>query len=179
MAIGIKSGGVDLDALFATRVSAKRADVGYRAAGVDISNRFETIGASTPIANTGLKSAGVDLAQLFKGIGGVLSASVAPTSAGGSCNRSTVGNCTVTTTSVTVTPAGGTPPYSYAWELVSGSGANETAFNNPVTAFTRAGAAQNPTNTLIGAMRCKVTDNLGAIAYTANVTITTNHTLSA
>lgn len=58
----------DLDALFKARTTAKRSDINYRVAGVDISNRFEQIGASTPIANTGFKYGGTDLAQLFKNI---------------------------------------------------------------------------------------------------------------
>lgn len=62
------SGRGDLDALFLARVSAKRADVGLRVAGVDLSNRFEPIGAGTPIAATGFRSGGTDLASLFRSI---------------------------------------------------------------------------------------------------------------
>jgi len=63
----IVSGRGDLDALFALRVSAQRADVGYKVANVDLSNRYEQIGASTPIVATGFKTGGTDLASLFKG----------------------------------------------------------------------------------------------------------------
>lgn len=63
------SGRGDLDALFLARVNAKRADVGFQVAGVDISNRYEPIGAGTPIAATGFKSGGTDLASLFRNIG--------------------------------------------------------------------------------------------------------------
>jgi hypothetical protein len=62
------SGRGDLDSLFMARVNAKRADVGYKVAGVDISNRYEPIGNGTPIAATGYKSGGVDLASLFRNI---------------------------------------------------------------------------------------------------------------
>jgi hypothetical protein len=68
MASGLKKAGVDLDTLLMARVNAKRADVGLRVAGVDISNRYETIGGASPIAATGFKSAGVDLASLFRNI---------------------------------------------------------------------------------------------------------------
>lgn len=70
------SGRGDLDALFAGRVSAKRGDVVYQVAGVDISNRYEPIGASTPIAATVFKYQGTDLANLFMGI---YTVSVSPT----------------------------------------------------------------------------------------------------
>jgi hypothetical protein len=62
----------DLDALLMARVNAKRADVGYAVAGVDISNRYEPIGNGTPIAATGFKSGDVDLANLFRNIGEAL-----------------------------------------------------------------------------------------------------------
>jgi hypothetical protein len=68
MASGLLKVGVDLDTLFAARTSAKRADVGFKVAGVDVSNRYETIGAASPIAATGFKAAGVDLASLFRGM---------------------------------------------------------------------------------------------------------------
>jgi hypothetical protein len=62
------SGRGDLDALFALRVNAKRADVGYQVSGSDISNRYEPIGAGTPITATGYKTGGSDLASLFRSI---------------------------------------------------------------------------------------------------------------
>jgi hypothetical protein len=68
VASGLLKAGVDLDTLLMARVNAKRADVGLKVGGVDISNRFETIGAGTPIAATGFKSAGTDLANLFRSI---------------------------------------------------------------------------------------------------------------
>lgn len=79
MASGIARAGVDLDSLFLARVSAKIADVGYRVAGVDISNRYEGRGGTTAIANTGLTSVGVDLASLFRNISAPLVALTART----------------------------------------------------------------------------------------------------
>jgi hypothetical protein len=68
MASGLFKAGVDLDTLFMARVNVKRADVGIKVVGVDISNRYEAIGAATAIANVGFKSVGVDLATLFRDI---------------------------------------------------------------------------------------------------------------
>jgi hypothetical protein len=62
------SGRGDLDALFMARVNAARAAVGFQIAGSDIANRYEAIGAGTPIAATGFRSGGTDLASLFRNI---------------------------------------------------------------------------------------------------------------
>ena len=113
----VVAGRGDLDALFAARVSAKRADVGFAVAGVDISNRYETIGATTPIAATGYKAAGVDLANLFKGSGSIASASVAPSdffhsNSAASFSSPQQATCTV---------VGNIGAPVYAWSRVSGS----------------------------------------------------------
>lgn len=63
----VVSGVGDLDALFAARVSAPAANVGFLSnGGVDLSQRFEPIGATTPRANTGFISGSTDLALIFK-----------------------------------------------------------------------------------------------------------------
>jgi hypothetical protein len=67
VASGLLKAGVDLDTLFRARVSAKRADVGFKVGGTDISNRYETIGGAAAIAATGFKAASIDLASLFLG----------------------------------------------------------------------------------------------------------------
>ena len=62
------SGRGDLDSLFMARVNAARAAVGYQVGGSDIANRYEPIGAGTPIAPTGFKTTGTDLNLLFRNI---------------------------------------------------------------------------------------------------------------
>lgn len=69
MTSNYKAAGVDLDSLFMARVNTKRADVGFDVAGIDVSNRWETIGDGTPRANVNYKAGGIDLAQLFRDIG--------------------------------------------------------------------------------------------------------------
>jgi hypothetical protein len=69
MATGfIASGGSDFDSLFMARVNAKRADVGFLKDGVDISNRYEPIGAGTKIADVGYQKDGVDISNYFRNI---------------------------------------------------------------------------------------------------------------
>lgn len=64
---------VDIDTLFAPRVSAKRANVGFKSSSVDISNLFETTAGGDLIGfNTGFKSGGVDIATLFAAISPVV-----------------------------------------------------------------------------------------------------------
>lgn len=64
---------VDIDTLFAPRVSAKRADVGYKVNGSDISNLFETSAGGDTIAfNTGFKTGGVDIGTLFAALSPVI-----------------------------------------------------------------------------------------------------------
>lgn len=58
----------DLDGLLMARVNAPRANTGLLAAGVDLAQRYEPIGAGTPIAPVGHLSQGVDVATLFRNI---------------------------------------------------------------------------------------------------------------
>ena len=66
---------------------------------------------------------------------------------------------------VTATPSGGTTPYTYAWERVSGYVAAGAI--GPTSAVT-------PFVSLFGTttvFKCLVTDSLGVTAYTNNVSI--------
>lgn len=110
-----------------------------------------------------------DVPEVFVGVGGVwervfikLTASASPTSASAAQD--------VTTTNlVTITPAGGTSPYTYAWsrissttnaENVSNATAQAVTFNDPVLATSTSAS-----------WRCVVTDNVGAtVEVTVSVT---------
>ena len=64
---------VDIDTLFAPRVSTKRADVGFKSSNVDISNLFETTAGGDLIGfNTGFKSGSVDISTLFAAISPII-----------------------------------------------------------------------------------------------------------
>lgn len=79
----------------------------------------------------------------------------------------------LTTNTVSVTPAGGTAPYTYAWSWhTGGSGITINAPSSSTTSFSNSTAlALNETRT--GTAQCLVTDNLGATALVfVNVQIT-------
>ena len=59
--------GVDLDTLFKVRSSTKRADVGIKTGGIDISNRYEPTNGSDQItADTNIKTNNTDLRYVFQ-----------------------------------------------------------------------------------------------------------------
>lgn len=126
----VVSGRGDLDVLFLGRVNPKRSDVGYKVAGVDLSNRYETIGATTPIAATGFKSAGTDLANLFRGSGSTASAAVAPVSIFESGNAAGY----IGSNFATCTVSGNVGAPTYQWVRVSGS--SKVIFGNGMAAST-------------------------------------------
>lgn len=78
----------------------------------------------------------------------------------------TLGTGTATTNSTTVTPTGGTGPYTYAWTVISYShGTTSPTVTSPTAATT----TFTQTNIAIGAdyvavFRCTVTDSLTATA---------------
>jgi hypothetical protein len=79
-----------------------------------------------------------------------------------------LGSSTVTTNAVTVTPTGGTAPYTYAWAYVSGDTFTIDASTAATTTFTRTVGS----STMYSAVyRCTVTDAAAATA-TIDVTVT-------
>lgn len=76
------------------------------------------------------------------------------------------------TPTVTATPSGGTAPYTYLWQYVSGdSSIFTTTPTEQQTDFSRYGSY---TNTYVANWRCRVTDSASTVAYSSNVTITLN-----
>lgn len=112
----------DLDALFLARASTKRADVQYRVGGVDIANRYEPIGAGTPIAATGFKTGGTDLASLFRDSGQPL---LSVTLSNGTYINSTTVASVSYNSDGTVTKNAGTSGPAYTWLLAGSAGACE------------------------------------------------------
>ena len=87
--------------------------------------------------------------------------------------------CTVTTDSASVgTVSGGTSPYSYSWQFVSGQ--NLFTVNSPTsssTTFTSSVFLSDP-DLLIqrnAVYRCTITDSIGRIIVTTNVGVQTTH----
>lgn len=93
-----------------------------------------------------------------------LSATVSPDTASGDV----LGGGQATTNSLTITPEGGTGPFSYAWARLSGDGA-ATQPTRATTAFTH--FFNTPDGDTTGTFRCTVTDSLGE---TVQVTVVAN-----
>lgn len=110
-------------------------------------------GTWRPIPYMYAKVAGV-WKQVF---GTALSASFAPSTASGSGPAGT----TVNSNSVTVTPSGGVPGYTYLWTYLSGDAAIFTTFStaNNVQQWSR-GTPGSPT-VFAAVWKCRVTDSIG------------------
>lgn len=113
-------------------------------------------------------SAWVDIA--FPGGGGVgLAATVNDGSVFGSEFRIGAGQPAVLTvgsdnpTNVTVTPTGGTGPYTYSWSHVSGDSAVQVLSPSAATTAFTATCGKNQTKAAV--KRCTVTDSLLATAF--------------
>jgi hypothetical protein len=105
------------------------------------------------------------------GGGGGLSATASPGRAIGEVTDTNL-FVTVTSNSVTVTPSGGTAPYTYAWTRLSGDSA--VAANSPTTATTTFSANVPKWDSREATMQCTVTDSLSATT-TVNVLVTLTH----
>lgn len=82
-------------------------------------------------------------------------------------NTGAASSGTVTTPSQAVTVTGGTSPYTYAWEFVSGSAAiSITSPTGSSTTFSALVAHGVPETAFF---RCKVTDNVGNITYSNDI----------
>ena len=100
---------------------------------------------------------------------GALTASISPVYA----YASTTGGASGTTNSVTVTAAGGTPPYTYAWTKKSG---DTVTVNSPTAATTTFSGAVGVVGGFLSAVyTCTVTDSAGSPAtFTVDVNVTIN-----
>lgn len=93
-----------------------------------------------------------------------LSATFTPSVVGGTV----INEGFATSNQVTVTPAGGQPPYTYSWTQTTGNDATVVSPASAMTTFTRfltSGQVENET------FRCTVTDNFGTTA-TVDVNVT-------
>lgn len=106
----------DLDAIFKARTSAAGAATNLKASGVDLNQRYEVRGSTTPVANTGYQVSGVDLAQKFMDSGAI-------------SNAITITDRTANATDSTAPSGTATASYSLtsAGDIVATNGSNSTA----------------------------------------------------
>lgn len=95
----------------------------------------------------------------------------------GTNSRAGSGNVTtVTTTASAGDVSGGTAPYSYLWQYVSGDAASINAAAAANTSFFRTSyVVSDDSVSFVGIYRCRVTDALGGVSYGPNCTVTTTH----
>ena len=95
------------------------------------------------------------------------------TSVTGSATRVGAGGGTVTTSSATVgTITGGTSPYSFLWQYVSGDTFSVTSSTSgSTTFFTNITITAGGEATKTGIYRCQVTDGVGRVIYGPNCTV--------
>lgn len=79
------------------------------------------------------------------------------------------GSNQLSTASSTATGQGGSPPYTYEWEHVSGNTSITPASASSASTIWRATGADTVHEAV---KRCKVTDNAGVVAFSQNVTVT-------
>lgn len=107
------------------------------------------VASSTNPASTGLSASA-------SGISTTLNGSASPSSI-----TKTDTGATIVTASTTVTPTGGTTPYTYAWTRISGSTSiSATSATSATTTFTGTSLASGTTYSAV--FRCTITDNVAA-----------------
>lgn len=119
---------------------------------------------------------GIQMALLASG--NSLSVTGGSISVSGSDTRFGSGSKTVTTSSATVgTVTGGTAPYSYLWEYVSGDEFTPITSTSSDTIFARdMTVSVGQTVQATGVYRCQVTDSASAVIYGPDCTVFTQLT---
>ena len=112
----------------------------------------------------------------FYTIAGALAA-VVPSTATGNCTATyPTTTCTVSA-NVTVTPSGGTPPYTYSWSVVSGAGTITAGSTSQTCAVSDTETATTGGATFNTTVKCTVSDSIPNNATSGNCVITNTYTL--
>lgn len=135
---------------FAAFAGDEAGVVGSRVSGVEESIR--AVDTKATQANAAAASANANVGNLAASGGGFY-ATVSPASAYGE----ELAPAIVASNSVTVTPSGGTAPYTYAWTLASGLTMSADSPTSATTAFTSSSAVP-PWTSFDDVATCTVTD---------------------
>ena len=163
------SAGVDLDLIFASRVTAKAANVNYRNTdSVDISNRYEKANAKPPTSATGFRGPdGRDLSLWFTtDATGGLAINMTANDVSYNNGLSTSPLTRTMQAGASVSATGGTGNYTYTWQIESSSGVtgatlSATTGNNITTTAT---VRVNIPGTVT--LRCTVSDGVSTASTT-------------
>lgn len=161
--------GVDLDFIFAARVSSPTSGVGFRnVGGVDLSDRYEKANSSPPTAPVGYRGPdGRDLSLWFStDATGGLAINVSANNVSYDNGLSNSPPVRTMQAGAAAFATGGTGVYSYTWEIISSSGvtgvslSTATGNNTTITAT----ATLNIEGTVT--VRCTVSDGVSTASAT-------------
>lgn len=102
-------------------------------------------------------------------MGGVSYPALSAVSDSGDATKTGI-TATLSGASVQATPVGGTPSFTYLWSKVSGDTITIDSSTADTTTFTATGMVSPETR--VALFKCTVTDALGAVQATRNITIT-------
>ena len=111
--------------------------------------------------------------SLYSVVGPTLAVTV-PSTATASCTSS--GSSCSAPTSITASPTGGKPPYTYSWSVTSGAGTITSGSTAQTVYVSETGTTASPANTLNTTYECQVTDSASSTAN-ASCTVTSSFLL--
>jgi hypothetical protein len=177
MPSGYQVNGVDLDSIFAALQPSMTpaAATAFKVAGVDLNARYAPLSYGAAAPATGFKiSSGADLSTVFAALGSTSISVVTQPSAVSGVAAAGTPSGTVSSSAMTCSVIGGSPPYTYTWHVSGGASAL-----NPSSPTTRMTATVNGQSTLSGSAFCTIMDSVGHSINTSSAAYTLQNTSPA
>ena len=165
--------GVDLDLIFASRVTAKAANVNFRNTdSVDISNRYEKANSAPPTSSVGYRGPdGRDLSLWFTtDATGGLSISMTANNVYYNNGLSNTPLKRTMNTDASASATGGTGSYTYTWSIVSTSNISNVSLSTTSGTYTTITGTASMNITGYVTVRCTVSDGVTTISDTRTST---------
>lgn len=165
--------GVDLDLIFANRVTAKAANVNFRNTdSVDISNRYEKSNAQSPAARTNMRGPdGRDLNLWFTTDAAAgLSVNVSASDVSYNNGLSNTPFTRSMSTAAEAAASGGAGGYTYAWSITNSSGVTGATLSTTTGHYTTITATATINSPGTVTVRCVVTSGSNTASATRTVT---------